>query len=126
MTEVGRAAPREYVVGRVEDLPPGSVTIIPLGKFGVGVFNVNGAFYALVNYCLHRGAPMCRGVVCGLAEAGEQPYEVVWGREGEVLRCPWHGWEFDITTGRSFAFPDKRIRTYPVAVRDGVVIVSTS
>ncbi len=111
-----------WIVGRVEDLPPGSITIVPVGKFGVGVFNVDGAYYALVNYCLHRGATLCRGYISGTVE-GAEPHSFRWKREGEILRCPWHGWEFDIATGRSLAFPNRRIRSYPVSVRDGLVVL---
>ena len=49
---VGSINQDEWVVGRVEELPLGSVTIVPLGKFGIGVFNVHGRYHALVNYCL--------------------------------------------------------------------------
>ena len=111
------------VVGRVEDLPPGSVTIVSRGKFGIGVFNVGGTFYALTNYCLHRGAPLCRGQVTGMVVAGDQPYESRMVRVGEFLRCPWHGWEFEISTGCAVAYPEKAIRTYPVRVEDGTVIL---
>src|ERR1700722_20281230 len=93
-------APNEYVVCREDELPPGAVKIVPIGKFGVGVFNVDGRYFALVNYCLHRGAPVCRGRVTGLAAAGEAPYEAHWIRDGEILRCPWHGWDFEIETGQ--------------------------
>jgi nitrite reductase/ring-hydroxylating ferredoxin subunit len=112
-----------YVVGPVADLPPGSITIVPVGKFGVGVFNVKGQFYALTNYCPHRGAPLCRGRITGVAEAGSAPYEVRWAREGEVLRCPWHGWEFEIASGTACLFPEKGIKTYPVTVEDEMVVL---
>ena len=111
------------IVGRVEDLPPGCVTIVPRGKFGIGVYNVGGRFYALTNYCLHRGAPLCRGQVCGVVVAGDRPYESRMERFGEFLRCPWHGWEFEIATGRAVAYPEKAIRSYPVRVEDGNVIL---
>ena len=111
------------VVGRVEDLPPGTSTIVPRGKFGIGVYNVGGAFYALTNYCLHRGAPLCRGQVTGMVVAGEQPYESRMVRVGEFLRCPWHGWEFEIASGRAVAYPERAIRTYPIRVEDGNVIL---
>ena len=111
------------VVGRVEDLPPGGSTIVARGKFGIGVYNVAGTFYALTNYCLHRGAPLCRGQVTGMVVAGDQPYESRMVRVGEFLRCPWHGWEFEIATGRAVAYPEKAIRTYPVRVEDGNVIL---
>jgi nitrite reductase (NADH) small subunit len=120
---VGPINQDEWVVGRVEELPPGSVTIVPLGKFGVGVFNVHGRYHALVNYCVHRGAPLCRGSVGGTAVATDAPYEIRWTRDGEIVRCPWHGWEYDIGTGRCLTVPSHRIRSYPVRVIDGVVVV---
>jgi len=49
-----------------------------------------------------------------------QPGEYIWGREGEILRCPWHGWEFDLITGRSIFNPHKmRVKTYEVTVEPG-------
>ena len=111
------------VVGRVDDLPPGSVVIVPRGKFGIGVYNVGGAFFALTNYCLHRGAPLCLGQVTGKVIAGDAPYESKMVGAGEYLRCPWHGWEFEIASGRAVAYPERAIRTYPVRVEDGAVIL---
>lgn len=66
----------------------------------VGVFNVDGECYAIHNQCPHQGAPLVEGQLTGLTTAegiGEYRYD----REGEILRCPWHGWEFDVTDGRS-------------------------
>ena len=46
-----------------------------------------------------------------------KPGEYIWARDGEIVRCPWHGWEFDITTGRSIFNPHKmRVKTYEVTV----------
>ena len=54
------------------------------------------------------------------------PQEYVYGRQDRVLRCPWHGWEFDLESGRSPLEPDKvGIKIYPVTVRDGTVILHT-
>jgi 3-phenylpropionate/trans-cinnamate dioxygenase ferredoxin subunit len=48
----------------------------------------------------------------------EKPYQPVLQREGEILRCPWHGWEFDLTTGRSVFMPaEVRVKSYPVEVQ---------
>jgi nitrite reductase/ring-hydroxylating ferredoxin subunit len=97
--------------------------LVPVGKFGVGVFNVAGKFYGITNYCPHRGAPLCLGRVTGLAVAGPRAYEALWTGDGEVLRCPWHGWEFDITSGTAFSFPEKQIRTYPVTTENDQIIL---
>jgi nitrite reductase/ring-hydroxylating ferredoxin subunit len=119
-----RTEEREYVVGRAEDLPPGSRKLVPIGKFGVGVFNVGGSYYAITNYCPHEGAPLCLGTLSGTtAPQPGREQDVQWIKEGEVLRCPWHRWEFDIPTGRSLSKPEKRTRTYEVRVVDGEVRV---
>ena len=114
---------KSHVVGEVADLPPGSVTLVPVGRYGIGVFNVGGVFHALSNTCPHRGAPLCLGEVEGTVTAGERHYDLAWERDGECLRCPWHGWEFDIATGAALAHPERKVKKWPVAVIDGVVVV---
>lgn len=109
-----------YVVGTVSEIPPGERKIIQAGNRTIGVFNVGGAFYALRNTCPHQGAPLCKGHVTGTT-LPSQPGEYIWAKEGEILRCPWHGWEFDITNGRSVFNPHKlRVKTYEVTVEPGV------
>ncbi len=127
-----------YIVGRVSELPPGERKIVEVAGRSIGVFNVHGQFYALRNRCPHQGAPLCLGAIKGMA-LPSKPGEYLWGREGEVMRCPWHGWEFDITTGQSIFNPhkicvrtyavtvendeDPAVETYPVTVEDGVIVV---
>ncbi|MCC6180178.1 MAG: Rieske (2Fe-2S) protein [Chloroflexi bacterium] len=133
-----------YVVGRVSELPPGARRIVDANGRSIGVFNVKGHYYALLNRCPHQAAPLCRGAIKGMTMPSA-PGEYVWAREGEILRCPWHGWEFDITNGRSIYNPhrmrvrtyevtveasgsatddeDERVETYPVTVEDGIVIL---
>ena len=108
-----------HVVCRVEELPPGGRKIVEVRGRTVGVFNVNGTYYALLNRCPHRNAPLCQGTITGLIE-GPEPYKVEFSRDGEVLRCPWHGWEFDITNGRSVFNPHRvRAKSYDVTVEPG-------
>ena len=105
-----------HIVGRASELPPGTSKIVDANGRSIGVFNVNGRYYALLNRCPHQAAPLCLGAVKGMA-LPSKPGEYVWGREGEILRCPWHGWEFDITTGRSIFNPHRtRVKTYEVTV----------
>jgi nitrite reductase/ring-hydroxylating ferredoxin subunit len=106
----------------VEDLPPGSRKIVAGGKFGVGVFNLDGELRAWSNFCPHDGAPVCLGAVTGTTESSGS-YDASWVKEGDILRCPWHGWEFDIQTGKSVVEPTKTLRSYPVHVEDGWIIV---
>jgi 3-phenylpropionate/trans-cinnamate dioxygenase ferredoxin subunit len=131
----------KHIVGRVADLPPGQRQIIELEGRSIGVFNVHGRFYALRNSCPHQAAPLCLGAIKGMAMPS-QPGEYIWAREGEIIRCPWHGWEFDITTGKSIFNPHRvrvavyevtveapdveQVETYPVTVDDGLVVVHVS
>lgn len=113
-------------MGRLEDLPPGSRTMVRLGAVEVGVFNLDGAFYALPNICTHQFGPLCHGAVGGTVLArAENGYRLEWGREGEILVCPWHGLEFDLTSGRCLAYPRVKLRSYPVRVVDGQVVLSS-
>lgn len=118
---------RRFVVGPAADIPPGSHTVVPVGKFGVGVYNVNGEYFAITNYCPHRGGPLCEGQMIGWAAPGEQPWQIEWTRPGEILRCPWHQWEFDLSTGSAMVYNQSTrgysIRTYPVLIEDGMVVL---
>ena len=106
----------KHIVGRTGELPPGARKIVEVEGRSIGVFNVHGVYYALRNSCPHQLAPLCRGTVTGTT-IPSQPGEYHWAREGEILRCPWHGWEFDITTGQSVFNPHRlRVKTYTVTV----------
>jgi nitrite reductase (NADH) small subunit len=109
-------------VCRVEELPPGSRKIVAGGRSGIGVFNRDGNFYALANYCPHNGAPVCLGPVTGTTQS-DASYQADWVSEGRILRCPWHGWEFDLSSGKSVALPTRLVRTYPVRVENGCIFV---
>lgn len=133
---------KRYVVAPLSEMPPGTRRIVQLDGRSVGVFNIRGTFYALRNSCPHQGAPLCLGRISGTTLAAK-PYEYVYGREDEIIKCPWHGWEFEIATGRSIFNPHRfRVRTYdvtieaegsdeddvtietfPVTVEDGIVVV---
>jgi len=124
-------AKRPIAVCPAAELLPGQRKIVDTGDGrSIGVFNVKGSFHALRNLCPHEGAELCRGVVTGMNESSEVG-EFRWVREGEILRCPWHGWEFDILTGRSVFDPNGvRVKTYetvvetfPVSVDEGGMLV---
>lgn len=106
----------------VADLPVGSHVVMDVGPKGVGVFNVGGTLVALRNQCPHAGAPLCKGDVTGTTESSA-PYAVEWVRDGEILRCPWHRWEFDILAAATITDPVVRVQRYDVAVEDGVIYV---
>jgi len=113
------------LVCSLDDLPPGGMKLVDVGKFGVGVYNVAGSLHAIVNYCSHEGAPLCEGLIGGTNEFDPaEPGGVRRVKDGQIVRCPWHNWEFDVTTGQNLADPTRRIRTYDVDVADGKVYLT--
>jgi 3-phenylpropionate/trans-cinnamate dioxygenase ferredoxin subunit len=108
-----------HVVGPASEIPPGARRIVTLEGRSIGVFNLAGEFFAVRNACPHQGGPLCLGVLSGFAVPGA-PGVYEYERQGEILRCPWHGWEFDVRTGQSYFDPGRtRVRTYPVELVPG-------
>ncbi len=115
----------KYIVGSIDEIPPGGRKIVEVAGLSIGVFNLNGEFFALRNRCPHQGGPLCEGKLWGLLEA-PAPGEFVYTRRGEILSCSWHGWEFDIRTGQSWCDPRRlRARTYEVHVEPGSALVES-
>ncbi len=108
-----------YVVAPVSEIPPGSRKLVTLRGREIGVFNVGGEFFALINRCPHQGAALCQGEIVSRLEA-PMPGEYRLTRQGEMLRCPWHCWEFDIRTGQSWCDPESmQAKMYAVTVEPG-------
>lgn len=109
----------KYVVATLDEILPGKRKIVEIDGRSVGVFNVKGEFFALLNRCPHQGGVLCKGILSGFLEA-RVPGEYHYSRRGEIIRCPWHGWEFDVKTGQSWFDPaKKRVRSYEVSVEVG-------
>jgi nitrite reductase/ring-hydroxylating ferredoxin subunit len=102
--------------------------LVIAGEVEVGVFKVDGRIVAWENRCAHQGGPVCTGEVLGR-------YEEVVGTDGASmlerfaedephLVCPWHGWEYDLATGRCHADRRFGLKAYAVEVRDGRVYLT--
>jgi 3-phenylpropionate/trans-cinnamate dioxygenase ferredoxin subunit len=111
-----------HVVASTAELPIAGRKLVRVAGREIGLFNVGGSLRAVVNVCPHRGAPVCRGTLMGTA-LPSRPGEFVWGKEGEILRCPWHGWEFDLLTGQALTSPGVRLKLLPVSVDEDRVLV---
>lgn len=115
----------DHEVGAVEDLRREGCRVMDVDGRRIGVISSGDAFFAIHDRCPHKGADMCKGTVGGTFVASA-PHELVYGKHDCVIRCPWHGWEFDLETGRSLLQPDRvGLKTYAVSVRDGSVILHT-
>ena len=105
-----------HVICRAAEVAVGERKIVQVGKRSIGVFNVDGAFHAIANVCPHQLAPLCRGTLA-ITAYGDSPDEWQWDETSCVIRCPWHGWEFDIRTGRSVFNPHRvGVPSYEIAL----------
>lgn len=106
----------KHVVAMVGEIEPGGRKIVEVAGRSIGIFNLDGEFFALRNSCPHQGGPLCRGPLSAVvSSSGPGDYHV--DRPGEMIRCPWHGWEFDVRTGQSWIDPQRlRVRRYDVSV----------
>ncbi len=123
---------RRHPVAQAGEIAPGGRKIVSAGAVEIGLFNVGGEVRAYRNACPHQGGPVCLGRISGTSMPS-RVYEYIYGMEGRILRCPWHGWEFDLATGEHVDDPDVRLKGVPVETagleslpleqRDGVVYV---
>lgn len=114
------------VVCNISDINPGEIQKARIGETPIVVCRtLEGHFYAFSNRCPHQGASLSDGVLCGAPEPTDTPGDYTYGREGEILRCPWHGREFDVTdNGKMLADPARCLPSFRVEVEaDHVVVV---
>jgi nitrite reductase/ring-hydroxylating ferredoxin subunit len=112
-----------HIVATVDDIPPGQRKLVNVKGRDIGIFNVGGEYFAVGNRCPHEGASLCKGRLVGLVESSE-PGSYKFSRRGELLRCPWHGWEFDLRTGKSWCEPERtKVRTFDLKVESGGALV---
>ncbi len=84
----------------------------------------DAGYFALTDICPHQGSRLSSGTLGGTAVA-EAVGEIEYGRDGLILRCPWHGWEFDVESGHSLCDPDRRrVAAYGVKEENGRLLVS--
>lgn len=110
MTEV------RIAVAKIGELLEGQRKIVEIDGRSIGIFNVNGTHVAILNVCPHALAPVCQGRIGGTTLTS-LPGEYIWGREGEILTCPWHGWEFDLLTGDCLT-DQRHLKRFPVEVEN--------
>lgn len=115
-------APSPQRVCAAAELPPGArLPVDRAGEYVIVTRTPGGRLHAVSGYCPHQGADLNLGVLGGTTCA-PRPGEYGYGRQGEILRCPWHQYEFDVTDGTSlFAERRSQLKTYEVYERDGVV-----
>ncbi len=94
-------------VAEVGDVPAGTSKCVEANGKQIALFNIGGTFHAIDNTCLHRGGPLAEGEL-----------------DGTVVTCPWHGWQYDVTTGVNTMDESERVERYDVKVEAGAVYVA--
>lgn len=112
-----------HIVAAVADFPPGTRRLVTVNDRAIVVFNIAGQYHGLFDRCPHNGGPLSQGVLTGLLQSAE-PGSYSYSKPGEIIRCPWHGWEFDVRTGQSYCRAIKaRARPFPVKIESGSDII---
>jgi nitrite reductase/ring-hydroxylating ferredoxin subunit len=124
-SEAPRRAGLRVEVCASDELAPGHKVATRLGPMPVVVVRApDGSLHALLDKCLHQGGPLSKGRLgaasAGSCDVGDYRLE----RSGEIIRCPWHGFEYDIRTGCLLAEPGRCLRTFTVTEDDGTIVVS--
>jgi nitrite reductase/ring-hydroxylating ferredoxin subunit len=108
----------EIFICEKEQLQDGDRRMVEVGEDEVGVFLHQGAYYAYSNYCLHQGGPACEGLIIAktqeLLNADKTSRGLSFSKEQTNFVCPWHGYEYDITTGECDSDRRLRLRRYEV------------
>lgn len=113
----------KHVVAKLGEIAPGQRKAVTVRGRPIVIFNLEGEYFGLLNRCPHQSAELAKGLIAGIAVA-DGPGEIRCVRPGEFIRCPWHGWEFDIRTGQSWCDPGRyAVKQFQVAVEPGSEIV---
>jgi nitrite reductase/ring-hydroxylating ferredoxin subunit len=117
----------KQVVCKKDDLKPGQLIEAKFGKISVVVCRTHsGQLYAFSNRCIHQGAPLSKGLLCGTSAPTNRIGQYTYIKEGEILRCPWHGREFDITQeGCMLSEPRRKLARFHAFFDGEDVVVST-
>ena len=112
-----------HVVATSDEIGPGERKLVTVEGREIVIFNLGGDYVGLLNRCPHQGGRLCDGVVTAHITSDE-PGTIKYDRPGEIIRCPWHGWFFDLRTGQSWGEPERvKTRHYEFDVTDGSQLV---
>ncbi len=112
------------IVCRKDEVRPGEMLRAQVGPIPVVVVRANdGSLHALIAKCLHQGGPLDRGKIYEHTSTVEHVGEYVTDAACEILKCPWHGFEYDIRTGCVIAEPSRRLQTFEAREEGGDIVV---
>ena len=93
-------------VASTNELTSGEGKVIDAENEQIALFNIEGTYHAIDNICQHAGGPLGEG-----------------STEGNVVTCPWHAWEYDVTSGACLTNPNVQQRSYPVTVEGNDIFI---
>ncbi|MCW2897359.1 MAG: hypothetical protein QOH87_4984 [Trebonia sp.] len=109
----------DVIVGRVDDFPVGTTRVVTAANRRIAVFRTRTGFYGLRDVCPHQGAALSKGTLLASVQA-TSPGCYDYRADREYIRCPWHGWEYELSSGRSAFDPQgNRVAVYPASVMAG-------
>jgi 3-phenylpropionate/trans-cinnamate dioxygenase ferredoxin subunit len=100
------AMPEFIEAARVDQIPPGTGTMVTVAGKDVAIFNVDGDVYAIGDSCPHAGASLGAGRL-----------------NGRIVTCRAHGLRYDVTTGQ-VTTGGFGVATYPTKVVDGTILIA--
>ena len=113
----------KYVVAAANEILPGQRKLVNVRGRPILIFNLDGDYFGILDRCPHQGASLCKGQLVGLVES-DRPGQYNFTRNNEIIRCAWHGWEFDIRTGKSRCEPEKiKATQYNIKTKTGSEII---
>ena len=113
----------KYVVAAANEILPGQRKLVNVRGRPILIFNLDGDYFGILDRCPHQGASLCKGQLVGLVES-DRPGQYNFSRNNEIIRCAWHGWEFDIRTGKSRCEPEKiKATQYNINTKTGSEII---
>ena len=118
----------QIFVAKDGELADGERKVISVDGIDVGVFRVDGKLYGWRNHCPHAGGPVCQGTLMqGVEERldeNRRSLGIHYKEGAHHVVCPWHGFEFDLKTGKHAGIDRFRLKAHPVEVRDGDIYVT--
>jgi len=116
---------QRITIGSADEFPAGQMKLISANGREIGVIRLrSGELRAIMNRCPHKGAPICRGIVGGVWDS-TGPGELMLDTNRSTLVCPWHGFEFDLETGKEVCWRrPASLRMYRVEEIDSEVVLS--
>ena len=91
---------------KASDIPTGTIHEIQIAGKALALANFGGKYFAINTTCLHRGGPLGQGAL-----------------QDKIVTCPWHGWEYDVTTGKLIQNPAMSVACYPTETRGEEVFI---